>query len=131
VYPGAGGTWGVQSLQALVDSGAGVTLIRLDAAPFFGLDRDELKGKMPLTIGGVTGGTHGYPARVDLRIGTSAHGTPLDLLDLPVYFIDGKLPFHNMAVLLGQADVLKRLVFAQLNQLPNPFFTLRLPKRRK
>jgi len=101
----------------------------LDAAVYFGLDEATLKKQSPFHIGGVAGGIASYESRVNFRIGTPAQGQPIELFDLPVYFIDGKLPFH-VAILLGQVDVLKKVVFAQLHQPPKPFFTLRHPKRR-
>jgi hypothetical protein len=110
-------------IDALVDSGAAVTLFPLRIARYLGVDEAELDAGPRCLVHGVGGRPiAGRGLRLALALGP---GGQLVLQDAVVYFVDSL--GGGFQAILGQEDVLHRLEFNHRNQLPTPEFVLRLP----
>ena len=111
--------------QALVDSGAALTIANRVIAKTIHLTDDDFLAADPIELVGA-GGRRFYARRFQLEIQVGVGGgQPFSLPSSTVCFTEDPLPYP---VLLGQRDFLEQLVYVQRNQLPQPEFVLDRPR---
>jgi hypothetical protein len=102
--------------RGLVDTGSTFTIASFAVAQFLGISRDELVKHPSTTLGGVGGKVTGYRLNCDLLLG--------DHPSLAYVLTDSEVVFSpriidDVDVLLGQRDVLERMVMHHYNQTPD------------
>lgn len=112
-------------VDALVDSGAVLTLAHAPLAKLLKIPDAELRRGKPFSISGVgTDSQIAWPWLLDIELRQPRSEARLVLHDVPVWFTP-HLP-SGIPLLLGQRGALERLHFVQRSQPPEPEFVLKL-----